>query len=283
MTAREPEDDSLRCGAGTHAGDLQVIQSLWIGGRLSALERLSIQSFVDHGHTFRLYTYGAPPDLPAGAEVRDGREILPESEIFQYATRPSFAAFSNFFRYKLLLERGGFWVDTDLVCLRPFAFPPRHIFASESVNRHDRPGVSRAVASCAINAPRGSLAMAAAWRTCLGKSRDRLEWGEVGPALVEAVVAAEGLEHCVEPPERFCPVSYRDWRDLIDAEPPVLPPTTYAVHFWNEMWRLAGQDKDASYPPTSLYETLKRRHPARTDRRNAAATSHAAGSPAGTA
>lgn len=260
---------------------LAVIQSLWVGDRLTALERLSIQSFLDHGHAVRLYAYRELPDLPAGAVLCDGNEILAESQVFQYRSRPTFAAFSNFFRYKLLLERGGFWVDTDLVCLRPFAFPPRHVFASERVRRRDRPGVSQVVTSCVIGAPPASAAMAAAWQTCLGKDRGALEWGEVGPPLVEAVVAAQGLERFVEEPDRFCPVSYRDWRDLIAAQPPDLPPTAYAVHFWNEMWRLAGLDKDAAYPPTSLYETLKRRHPARTGKDSAAATSRADGSPGG--
>lgn len=33
--------------------------------------------------------------------------------MFTYREHPSYAGFSSFFRYKLLLERGGWWVDTD--------------------------------------------------------------------------------------------------------------------------------------------------------------------------
>jgi hypothetical protein len=258
-----------------------VIQSLWIGERLSALERLAIQSFLDHGHPFRLYANGDVAGLPAGAELRDGRTILPETEVFQYRARGSFAAFSNFFRYKLLAEQGGFWVDTDLVCLRPFAFPAGHVFASERVARRDRPDVSRVVTTCVLGAPAGSAAMAAAWLTCQGKDKAALEWGEVGPELAAALVAAHGLEGCVAAPETFCPIGYCDWRALISAEPPALPDSARAVHFWNEMWRLAGQDKDGSYPPDSLYETLKRRHPARTATGSGSATTHGGGTPGG--
>ena len=32
-----------------------IIQSLWIGTELSNLERLSIKSFIDNGHTYHLY------------------------------------------------------------------------------------------------------------------------------------------------------------------------------------------------------------------------------------
>ena len=35
-----------------------VIQSLWIGDRLSVMERLCIQSFLDQGHQFHLYGEG---------------------------------------------------------------------------------------------------------------------------------------------------------------------------------------------------------------------------------
>ena len=37
--------------------DLPIIQSLWIGQRLSDLERLCIRSFLQKGHPFHLYTY----------------------------------------------------------------------------------------------------------------------------------------------------------------------------------------------------------------------------------
>ena len=84
-----------------------AIQGLWIGTHLSALERLSIRSFLQNGHEYHLYAYGEVRNLPDGTTVRDGREILPESRIFQYRDHKSFSAFSNFFRYKLLLDREG--------------------------------------------------------------------------------------------------------------------------------------------------------------------------------
>ncbi len=42
---------------------LPIIQSLWIGNPLSKLERLCIQSFIDHGHEFHLYTYATVGSL----------------------------------------------------------------------------------------------------------------------------------------------------------------------------------------------------------------------------
>ena len=58
---------------------------LWIGSRLSALERLSIASFLANGHPVHLYAYGPIEGIPAGTTLRDAREILPESEVFTYS------------------------------------------------------------------------------------------------------------------------------------------------------------------------------------------------------
>jgi hypothetical protein len=254
------------------------IQSLWVGGRLSALERLSIRSFVDHGHDYHLYAFEELPDLPAGAVLKDANAILPASQVFQYREHKSYAAFSNVFRYKLLLERGGVWVDTDLVGLRPLDLADGHAFASETVEWRGMPGPRAVVGSCLIKAPIGSPAMALALRICLAKDRAALRWGEIGPRLVAEVVEAQGLQRFVQPPAAFCPVSYRDWRQLIDPQPPALPAEAYAVHFWNEMWRRTGQDKDADYPPECLYERFKRRHLHRTDTGSAATAGRDAGS-----
>jgi Glycosyltransferase sugar-binding region containing DXD motif/Alpha 1,4-glycosyltransferase conserved region len=242
------------------------IQSLWIGTSLSTLEKLSIQSFMDHGHAFHLYAYQNLPDRPAGAVLRDANDILPSSQIFQYRDRKSFAAFSNVFRYKLLLERGGWWADTDVVCLRPLDLADEHVFVSETVEWRGATGPQTVVASCLIKAPSGSPAMALALSRCLAKDRATLRWGEIGPRLVGEAVEANGLQRFVRPPAAFCPIGYGAWRQLIDATPPSLPSEAYAVHFWNEMWRLAGLDRDAEYPASSLYERLKDRHLRRTDR-----------------
>ena len=73
------------------------------------MEQLSISSFLHNGHDYHLYVYDDLKYIPAGTVVMDASEILPSSRIFQYKQRPSYAGFSNFFRYKLLLngEAGG--------------------------------------------------------------------------------------------------------------------------------------------------------------------------------
>ena len=93
-----------------------TVQSLWIGNRLSVMQQLSIRSFLDNGHPFHLYAYEGIEGVPGGTVVRSGTEILPAEDIFVYRKgcgKGSPAVFADFFRYKLLLERGGWWANAN--------------------------------------------------------------------------------------------------------------------------------------------------------------------------
>jgi len=241
----------------TTAGSLRArepVRSLWIGPRVSTLERLCISSFLANGHPFELYTYGAVEGLPLGTTVLDANEILPESEIFLYSHRNSVAGFSNFFRFKLLAERGGWWVDLDVVCLRPFDFGDDYVFASE-MNFDER-----ILSSAAIRVPGGSEFARYAWGVCQSKDRSRLVWGETGPRLVTAGVEVLGLGDYVRSVPTFCPVDYIRWESVLqEGAVQEFGPDTHAIHLWNEMWRLAGRSKDDAYPEGCLFEALKRR------------------------
>lgn len=215
------------------------------------MEQLSIASFLCHGHEYHLYTYGEVANVPEGTIVRDGREILPESAIFKYRDRPSYAGFANFFRYKLLLERGGWWVDTDTVCLRPFDFSEEYVFSSEMQ------GEVEAVNAGLIKAPSQSAAMAYAWRVCQSKDPEKIVWGETGPKLVGEIVQRFQLQTFQKRYYTFCPIDFDDWRKLLIPYVVGIPEYAYAIHLWNGMWVLEGQDKDADYPAGCIYEQLK--------------------------
>lgn len=232
----------------------RIIQGLWIGPELSTMEQLSISSFLINGHEYQLYTYGEVKNIPAGTIVKDGNEILPAASIFQYTHQPSYAGFANFFRYKLLLERGGWWTDTDVICLKPFDFPEEQIFATEICRGEE------VVTSGIIKAPKGSPAMAYAWDVCQSKQPGQLVWGETGPRLMGETVTKFSLEEFRKPSHVFCPIGFADWHKVVEPESRVELEGAYAIHLWNERWRATGQDKNAEYPENCLYEQLKRQY-----------------------
>jgi Glycosyltransferase sugar-binding region containing DXD motif len=232
---------------------IERIQSLWIGRTLSAMERLSISSFLANGHEYHLYVYEEIENAPKGTVLKPAAEILPESMIFQYKRHPSHAGFSNFFRYRLLLHKGGWWVDTDVVCLKPFDFEDPYVFASERV---DGCGVPT---TAVIKVPPGSEIMAFNWQLCRAcRDPSDVVWGEHGPKLMARAIAKFGLQPFVKDADIFCPLAYSEWEALLlPGELSDFGENTHGIHLWNEMWRRGARDKDASYSPEFLYERLR--------------------------
>lgn len=240
------------------------IQMLWVEGPLSALERLSMASFVRCGHPVHLYVYGEVSGVPDGVVVLDGRSILPAERICRYgpaagAGAGSLALFSNMFRYAVLQRCGGVWSDCDVVCLKPLEAE----FAADYVIPTEFRDSTRQVAlanGCLLKAPAASPFVAECGAITMSADPERVGWGEIGPLMVSAMVVKHRLERHMAPPWRYSPLGWWEFRRLVDDGP--LPATegTLAVHCFNEMWRRAGLDKDAGYGAGSPFESLKARY-----------------------
>lgn len=114
----------------------QIVNGLWIQGELSALELLTIKSFLANGFKFQLWTY-MPKNInaPEGTIIEDANEIIPFDKVFSYNYinihgfgKGSYAGFSDIFRYKLLYENGGIWTDMDITCLQNFEIKEDYFF-----------------------------------------------------------------------------------------------------------------------------------------------------------
>tara|TARA_B100001123_G_C15302490_1_gene1021526 strand:+ start:1074 stop:1847 length:774 start_codon:yes stop_codon:yes gene_type:complete len=253
--------------------DNKVIKSLWIGYELSNMEKLCIKSFLDNGHEFHLYTYQDVMGIPEGTVIKDGNEILSEDKLFFY-TDPkhygSYSAFSNWFRYKMLYELGGWWVDMDMVCLKPFDFDDEYLFSSEMC--YDLMHINNGIhLNCgAIKVPKNSDLMKYCWNKTqeIGKN---VSWGQIGPSLLREGVEKFELMKYLKSPNTFCPIHYMEMGTIVEnkwdnnfaktlSQKPDIENETYAIHLWNEGWRINNINKDISYNDDTLYEQLKRRY-----------------------
>jgi len=220
------------------------------------LERVSLRSFLACGHNYHLYVYDDIKNVPDGVILKDASEILPSSDIFQYTEHKSYAGFANFFRYELLRQRGGWWVDLDVVCLKSFSFQNDYVFASE----RDTSG-RECVTNAVIRAPQAAPILADACTICRSKEPKRLKWGETGPDLLHDRVRRHGLWSYVVTATTFCPIDYFHFIDCVLPGGPIdFGEQTFAVHLWNEMWRRQALDKNETYAASSLFEHLKRRY-----------------------
>lgn len=249
--------------------ETETVQGLWIGKALGAMERLSVRSFLANGHPYELYTYGPVGGVPEGAVVRDANEIIPEQEIFYCREGPgggSPALFADLFRYKLLTDRGGWWCDLDVVCLKPFAFGEEMVLCGE----WRRSGWPRRVLNNGIiRAPRNSALLAGCYRRALALGKSAV-WGKTGPTLLtkqfylswlpRELLHLRWAPRCVQRPDVFQPVNWWEARDLVSPDRQWDLSRAHAVHLWNEVWRRGGLDKNASHDPRCLYERLKARY-----------------------
>lgn len=221
-----------------------IVQSLWIGEKIEIFEQICILSYINKGHEFHLYTYGPVKNVPKECKVKDANEIIPEKEIFYYSEQQSLsgfkspAAFSNMFRYKLLYDKGGYWVDTDMVCVKTFDFTDSYVFSSELTNR--RQSINAGVIKC----PPGSDFAKYCYEICKSKDKKTLKWGEIGPNLVRAGINRFGLMSFVKPWYTFCPISYNALNRLVDPTILNFENRWYAVHLWNEYWKKQKIDKN---------------------------------------
>lgn len=236
----------------------EPFQTLWVGRQLSALERLAMTSFLRNGHEVHLYCYDDVGKVPAGVVFRDASEILPASEIFTYRHGPargSLAAFSNLFRYKLLRDRGGWWVDADVVCLRRWNFPDSVVIASE----HTR-GPQAKVANGIMKLPAGHPVAALCYDAASRVDREKVQWGETGSILVARALVENKLLDVIMKPDVFCPVPWWDWQLLLAEDPrparSFITDDSYSIHLWQEMWRRAGMIGAAEIPPRSVLGQL---------------------------
>jgi hypothetical protein len=229
------------------------IAMLWIGDRLSPIETACMNSFIAAGHGADLYTYGPVAEIPDGVEVRDANEILPRDSIFVYRTDPgkgSPSAFTNLFRYKLLSMRGGWWVDADVFCLRPFDFATDLVFGLE------RPG---RVNSCVIKAPAGHPLMEHLYLKASEMGQE-VSWGQTGPELFTSGLQQFGLLQKALPAAAFCPIDHLEWHlpfRAVDCDiARRSSDTSFGLHLWNEMLRRHDISKSGPFEKGCLFAEL---------------------------
>jgi hypothetical protein len=246
----------------------QIVQGFW-QGPLTTMERLSMQSVMAQGHAYHLFTYDPPAGVPVGVVVKDACDIVPESEA---ATFRCAQQLSDYFRIKLLLDKGGWHSDLDVVLLRPLDFPANLCFYRD----HDESAISLALAK----APAGSpfLTHCAKYIELLSaEERANLSWQEIGTDFVTGAIEYFKLAQFAQSGRTFDPIHWTRVRDLVDPTVEFDLSESYAVHLFHAVWNKGPDDRrgtgfdlgqelgvelntDGKYPEGCLYEILKRRY-----------------------
>ncbi|WP_109829615.1 glycosyltransferase [Reichenbachiella versicolor] len=261
-----------------------IIQSLWIEGELSPIEQLSLKSFLRNHHEVHLYHYGEVFGVPKGVMLKDARTVIAESRIFK--ARGSYAAFSDLFRMVMLQQYGGYWVDTDVICLKHFDFAedsevyaweddeligsavlklnPNNYALAEIIKRFDKPWLFRDLNFKTVpNSWKNSDSKVALFKQFICEYDRRqiyyenTKWGGVGePITLTELMKKYNLATKALDFNRFFPIHYTEWFSIfydgnllgkLDLSP------TYAVHLWNNCFKnYSGFDKQKPFQKGSL-------------------------------
>lgn len=245
----------------------EVVRMLWVGGKLSPIEQLSIKSWLNHGFDVELYTYDGVGNVPKGCKIKDGEDVMPRSSIFAHSAKTgrsagSFAGFADIFRWRLLEKLGGFWSDCDIVCLSPFKLPQGLTIASEVARTFNADHM--AITNCFFGGPAGHPMFAEACSRIENFDPEALGWGELGTQLIGELVDQNDLEASVLPSTAFNAISpYRmisamfskddGWfdRDMAGC---------WGLHLYNEVWRSRHVSKNGPFPRDSVIHRLFAEH-----------------------
>lgn len=279
-----------------------IVQSFWYSkdknkNSLSPIELLCVASFLYHNHHFHLYTY-TPDDASMqylkqqlykhrnfhNLQIKDARKILSENEIF-FDSKGSIgiAAFSDYFRYNLLYQKGGWWVDMDVICLKYLSFSTPFVFATERCLSNDTP----LTATCVIKGEKQSdflLNLITKAKESI-KNNDYIRnktffekilkalrlgrkmpvktvnWGLIGPQFLHQNIQDTPMMNFVYPPSYFCEIDWFNAKNFIDPTFELKnTENLYTLHAWNAKWEENKQEKSLEYPQDSLIEKLKQQY-----------------------
>lgn len=83
---------------------------------------LSLETFARfRQHTVNLWTFQQFGNVPAGVQVCDASSVLDKKVLQRWlASRVHIEHISDLIRARILAAHGGWWVDLDVFCMRPF-------------------------------------------------------------------------------------------------------------------------------------------------------------------
>lgn len=232
---------------------MEPINTLWFEGRLGYMERLSIATALAQGHPVTIFSY-RPETLegvPDGVQVRNAAEVMNDRRRVCLFEGKFKALGSDFFRYELFAQQLGYWMDLDVILLRPLDFASEYVFGWE----HDT-SINGAILKLPANSgmleelrnipaknwlppffgPRRTLGY---WWMKLRKREVMLEdlpWGVAGPAMITYLARKYDKLESAQPRPVFYPLPYERALDLFDDAEIVeatLAPETRAIHMWH--------------------------------------------------
>jgi len=238
--------------------DNQVLKTYW-EGPLSKMEILSIKSFVANGHTVLVYTYDKNlKSFDSNMIVVDAAEIIPKD--MRLKVKGISTIFSDLFRYTLLYKAGGWWMDLDIVLLKPVTTESPIVASLSFINDKD---FEIDLNNAPLKIPKGHVLAKACVQSAESHNLENLTHAQIAGCLLRKEIFRLGLDKFIVPPEVYSPIGWGDSPRIVGPKFGFdrITESTIAIHLFGNMWsHERKQDKNGIYHPDSLYEWLKRKY-----------------------
>ena len=233
----------------------QTLKTFWHGDAINPYQLMCLKSFAAAGHRVEVYSYNRDLNVPDWIHVEDAEEILPRERVLRpLGEEGAFAIHANLFRYALLHSRGGWWIDPDVLLLKPDLPSGDVVFANADEFGRVPTGLLK------FPAGHGLLTEALAETERLSNSlQDWHEgWHESGSALLTALVARYRLNGKIQQPVSLDPVSWFAVADLFNPDSAGKLNRKcndfHVAHLHDEVWRRAGIPHHLAPPEGSFLD-----------------------------
>jgi glycosyltransferase involved in cell wall biosynthesis len=200
----------------------------------------AMKSMRAAGHPVRLWSY-TPQKLDflaaAGVEMRQAADVVPRGLYDRIVAGSEIRYFSDVFRYAVLYEHGGLWMDTDMILLRSFPYRGCHFLNLQWRGSHE----GHFICGNVMGAKPFSRHMRALYEASVERffAAESWEFGLIGPKLLSDYVASpEGaeLQQWLFSPMLFNAI---DWMEVDRFDKPVSELAAYlnddrlfGIHLW---------------------------------------------------
>ncbi|HEX3710304.1 MAG TPA: hypothetical protein VHV56_10495 [Pseudolabrys sp.] len=234
----------------------QTLRTFWQGESMGPYQLLCLRSFVDRGHRVEVYTTNRALGLPRWLTRKNAEDIVDPDQVVRYQPQHERVAINaELFRYALLHQLGGWWIDPDVVLLAD-ELPTGDLFIS-GPNEFDL------VSTAAVMVPAGHPLLGAALQRVAPFGRTSSDLDNSDAAELTRAVAAQVPAKLV-PADLVSPISWFDVSRLFDpSKADTITEqcdSSVFLDLHHDVWLRAGIPFYLGPPPGSFIDRLFQQH-----------------------
>ena len=213
----------------------QTLRTFWNGDSITPYQLLCLRSFVDHGHRVEVFSYNLKLIVPKWLTLRDAEEILPRGKVL-HPLEERMAIRANRFRWALLKKFGGWWIDPDIMLMKP-DLPDTDVFFGNLDAFGEVP-------TAALKFPANHKIVDEALARSIAEDDAQPESDRAGSGMLTILASENGLDLANDSGKSLGPITWFNVLDLFNPAKAVEMAERIGnerfLHIQSDVWRRAG-------------------------------------------